>query len=130
MRRNALTPIVYAVNPMTENKQIRRNRQAGFSLVEILVVVLIGMIVTTIALTNILTVIANTRLQSNISTLSGICHNFRMMSDRNNRVMSTHFSYPSNGIMTYVKLATDGGGPTRTDTQVELEAPIMKFTTP
>ena len=130
MRRNALTPIVYAVNPMTENKQIRRNRQAGLSMVEILIVVLIGSIVTTIALPNILTVLANTRLRSNISTLSGIFQNCRMMSVRNNRVMSTHFSYPSNGIMAYVKLATDGTGPTRTDTQVELEAPIVKFTTP
>ena len=49
-----------------------------------------------------------------------------MMSVRNNRVMSTHFSYPSNGIMAYVKLATDGSGPTRTDTQVELEAQSSK----
>jgi Tfp pilus assembly protein FimT len=100
------------------------------SMVEILVVVFIGMIVSALALPNVLTVIANTRLRSNISTLSGIFQNCRMMSVRNNRVMSTHFSNASNGIMAFVKLASDGSGPTRTDTQVQLEAPIVKVTSP
>ena len=121
-------PIVYAVDSMTEKKRTRRDREAGFSMIEILIVVLIGLIVMALALPNVLTVLANTRLRSNISTLSGIFQNCRMMSVRNNRVMSTHFSYPSNGIMAYVKLATDGSGPTRTDTQVELEAPIVRLT--
>src|SRR6185436_14960320 len=59
--------------------------------------------------------------------LSGIFQNCRMMSVRNNRVMSAHFSYPSNGIMAFVKIAGDGSGFLRTDTQVELEAPIIKL---
>jgi type II secretory pathway pseudopilin PulG len=122
-------PIVYAVNSMTEKKQSRRDREAGLSMIEILLVVLIGMIVMTIALPNVLTVLSNTRLRSNISTLSGIFQNCRMMSVRNNRVMTTHFSPATNGIMAYVKLATDGSAPpTRTDTQVELEAPIIRVT--
>src|SRR2546427_1781477 len=44
---------------------------------------------------------------------------------RSNRTMTTHFSTATNGIMAYVKLATDTSGPSRTDTQVELEAPII-----
>src|SRR5262249_50887403 len=123
-----LMPIVYAMDCMTEKRQTRRHRQAGLSMVEILIVVLIGMIVMALVLLNVLTVLANTRLRSNISTLSGIFQNCRMMSVRNNRVMTTHFSPASNGIMAYVKLATDGSGPTRTDTQVELEAPIIHVT--
>ena len=92
--------------------------------------VLIGLIVTTIALPNMLNVIAITRLRGNISTLSGIFQNCRMLAVKNNRVMTTHFNTASYGIMAYVKLATDGSGPIRTDTQVELEAPIAAFTTP
>ena len=116
---------------MTERMQSRRNREAGLSLVEILVVVVIGMIVMAVALPNILTVISNTRLRSNISTLSGIFQNCRMMSVRNNRVMTTHISPATKGIMAFVKLATDSSTtPTRTDTQVELEAPIIRVTVP
>ena len=50
-------------------KQIRRDREAGLSMVEILIVVLIGLLVMALALPNVLTVLANTRLRSNISTL-------------------------------------------------------------
>jgi hypothetical protein len=124
------TPIIIVprLNSVSASNEPRRARQAGLSMVEILIVVVIGMIVMTVALPNVLTVLANTRLRSNISTLSGIFQNCRMMSVRNNRVMTTHFSNASNGIMAYVKLATDLSGPTRTDTQVEMEAPIVRVT--
>ena len=124
-------PLVYSVNSMTEKKQSRRDREAGLSMIEILLVVLIGMIVMAVALPNVLTVISNTRLRSNISTLSGIFQNCRMMSVRNNRVMTTRFSPAPKGIMAFVKLATDSGTtPARTDTQVALEAPIIRVTVP
>src|SRR5436853_7686892 len=71
----------------------------GFSLVEIMIVVLIGLVVTAIALPNMLTVIANTRLRGNIGTLSGIFQNCRMLAVKNNRVMTTHFNTASYGIM-------------------------------
>ena len=97
---------------------------------ELLVVAAIGLIVTTIALPNMLTVIANARLRGNVTTLSGIFQNSRMMAVKNNRTMTTHFTTASNGIMAYVKLATDSSGPTRTDIQVQMEAPIVAYTTP
>lgn len=107
-----------------------RPEESGFSMPELLIVVLIGLIITTIALPNMLTVVASVRLRSNISTLSGIFQNCRMMAVKNNRTMTTHFSTATNGIMAYVKLATDSSQATRTDTQVELEAPIVAYTTP
>ncbi|HEX4997840.1 MAG TPA: prepilin-type N-terminal cleavage/methylation domain-containing protein [Terriglobia bacterium] len=110
----------------------RHLRQAradhGFSLIELSVVVLIGLVVTTMAMPNMLTVIANTRLRGNISTLSGIYQNCRMMAIKNNRTMTTRFNNSTNGIMAYVKAATDNSAVTRTDTQVELQKPIVRYT--
>jgi len=97
---------------------------------ELLIVVLIGLIIVTIALPNMLTVVANARMRGNISTLSGALQNCRMMAVKENRVMTTHFDLTGKGIMAYIKLASDLSGPTRTDPQVELEAPIIKYTTP
>ena len=115
---------------MPSQQQSRSRSHAGFSMPELLIVVLIGLVVMTIALPNMLNVIAIARIRSNISTLSGIFQNCRMMAVKNNRIMTTHFSTVSNGIMAYVKLATDTSDPTRTDTQVELAAPFIRYTTP
>ncbi len=115
---------------MSNQRLTEHRRQSGFSMPELLIVVLIGLVITTIALPNMLTVIATARLHGNISTLSGIFQNCRMMAVKNNRTMTTHFSTASNGIMAYVKLATDTSEATRTDTQVELEAPIVRYTSP
>ena len=97
---------------------------------EILIVVLIGLIVTVIAMPSMVNVIATARVRGNISTLSGIFQNCRILAVKNNRTMTTHFSVASNGIMAYVKLATDTSSPARTDTQVELEAPVTRYTDP
>jgi hypothetical protein len=66
-----------------------------------------------------------------MSTLNGIFQNCRMMAVKTNRMMTTHFTPPSSGgIMAYIKLATDTSPAVRTDVQVELEKPIVAFTTP
>jgi Tfp pilus assembly protein FimT len=91
--------------------------------------VLIGLAITVLTLPNMLNVIANTRMRGNISTLSGIFQNCRMMAVMNNRTMTTRFSQTTNGIMAFVKLATDTATePSRTDTQVELQKPIIRYT--
>jgi prepilin-type N-terminal cleavage/methylation domain-containing protein len=109
---------------------VRFRSQSGFSVPELLIVVLIGLIVTIIAMPSMANVVAVARVRGNISTLSGIFQNCRMIAVRNNRTMTTRFNTVSNGIMAYVKLATDSSGPSRTDTQVELEAPITRHTDP
>ncbi len=110
-------------------------RQAGFSLPEVLIVILIGLIITTIALPNMLTLVANTRLRSNISSLSGVFQNCRMMAVKNNRTMTTRFitttsSTTNTGLTAYVKSSTDTSDMVAADPQVRLEAPIVKYTTP
>lgn len=114
------------------NQQVPYSRKnAGFTLTELMVVVLIGLILTTLALPNMLTVIATARLRGNISSLSGIFQNTRMIAVKNNRTMTARFTTSaSTGIIAYAKLATDTSGPIRTDPQVQLEAPIVGYTTP
>jgi len=97
---------------------------------ELLMVVAIGLILTGIALPNMLTVIANARIRGNIGTLSGIFQNCRMIAVQTNRTTTTHFSSSSTGITAYVKSATDTSGPLSSDPQVDLEAPIVESTTP
>ena len=74
---------------MSGRHSSRAQNDRGFSLIELSVVVFIGLVVTVMAMPNMLTVIANTRLRGNISTLSGIYQNCRMMAVKNNRTMTT-----------------------------------------
>jgi prepilin-type N-terminal cleavage/methylation domain-containing protein len=102
----------------------------GFSALELLIVVLIALIVVAIAIPNMLTVIANTRLRGNICTLSGALQNCRMYAVNRNLVMTTRYTSDSYGIKAYIKKASDSSGATTTDYQVQLEAPIVHYTTP
>jgi len=107
-------------------------REAGFSLIETLSVVGIGVILMSILMPNMMTAIANARLRGNISTLSGIYQNCRMLAIKNNRVMTTHSNPGSGmiGITAYVKLASDTSALSSSDPQVELEAPILQYSDP
>jgi Tfp pilus assembly protein FimT len=97
-------------------------------MVELLVVLVIGLTVVILALPNMLNVVAIARMRGNISTLSGAFQATRMISVKENRLMTLRFSNPNNGIMAYVKQAADTSPVTRTDIQVELEAPITRYT--
>jgi prepilin-type N-terminal cleavage/methylation domain-containing protein len=130
MTTNVLTLKPNVDGTKVHRRGIRFHSQSGFSLPEVVIVVLIGLIVTTIAMPSLANVVAVARVRGNISTLSGIFQNCRMMAVKNNRTMTTRFDVASNGIMAYVKLASDSAGPLRTDTQVELEAPITRHTDP
>ena len=105
-----------------------RRSQAGFSMPETLMVVLVGLIITIVAMPSMVNVIAAARVRGNISTLSGIFQDCRIMAVKSNRTMTTHFQDVTNGIMAYVKVASDLSAATRTDTQVELEAPVTRYT--
>jgi Tfp pilus assembly protein FimT len=96
-------------------------------MIEVTVVVFIGLIITVLALPNFLTIIANTRLRGNISSLSGIYQNCRMLAVRNNRTMTARFQNETNGITAFVKVATDSSTtPLKSDAQVLLQKPIVR----
>jgi Tfp pilus assembly protein FimT len=109
---------------------MNRRSPAGFSLLEAMVVAGIGMIVTVTAIPNMITGISNMRLRSSMTSLAGVIQNCRMLAVKQNQTMTTHFSPQTDGVIAFVKLATDTSTYTVHDSQVELEAPVMEVSTP
>ncbi len=62
----------------------RRDRTAGFSLIELLIVVFVVMVVAAIAVPNVLLAVANLRLRSSAGDLAGLMQQARIMAAKNN----------------------------------------------
>ena len=113
---------------------MRRGNQAGFSLLEVMIVTAISMVITMTAVPNMVTGIGNMRLRSSMTSLAGVLQNCRMMAVKQNRVMSTHFQGRAFGSLTglaaYVKVASDTSTVITSDSQVQMEEPITRVITP
>jgi prepilin-type N-terminal cleavage/methylation domain-containing protein len=111
-------------------------RSAGFSLLEVLLVVAIGLIVTAIGLPIMSNAIATMKLRSSMTTVSGLLQNTRMVAVQQNKTKTAcHFNWsaPPYSLIYFVKDAVDcstSPTPVNTDPQVELQAPITPMTTP
>jgi Tfp pilus assembly protein FimT len=99
-------------------------------LLEVLIVAAIGTIITVTAVPNMITGIANMRLRSSMTSLAGVIQNCRMMSVKQNQAMTSHFSPQPEGVIVYVKAATDTSSYTANDSQVELQAPVLQVSAP
>jgi Tfp pilus assembly protein FimT len=110
------------------------HKQAGFSLLEIMTVAGISLAVTMTALPNMINGIGNMRLRSSMTSLSGVVQNCRMLAVKQNGTMTTHFLVKdygnSQGVMAYVKQATDPNPLLTSDSQVQLEEPIVQSGAP
>jgi prepilin-type N-terminal cleavage/methylation domain-containing protein len=107
-----------------------RPRQAGFSLLEVSLVVVIGLIVTTIGLPRMNNAIANLKLRSSMTTLSGLIQNCRMTAVQKNRRLRTGITpqSASHSMRAVITLPEDDTNtPISADSQVEMEAPINVF---
>src|SRR5215813_9355789 len=71
----------------TMERTADRPRNAGFSLLEVSLVVVIGLIITATGLPRLNNAIANLKLRSSMTTLSGLIQNGRMMAVQRNRVL-------------------------------------------
>ena len=102
----------------------------GFSLLEMTVVVSILLVISAILAPTMMTVIANSRLRSGTTSLSGILQSCRMVAIKNNRTESVHYTVISHGPLAYIKDATVSS-PTvsSSDSQVELGAPVTLVST-
>jgi len=107
---------------------------AGFSLLELTLVVTIGLIVTTIGMPRMNNVIANIKLRSSMTTVSGLIQNCRMMAVQRNRTLTAKFTTATNPVNSMKALITERTDTTNTpvaaNTQVEMEAPISSMDTP
>ena len=102
----------------------------GFTLLELLMVVGVGVLVTAVAVPNVVVAVSNSRLRASMTSLSGIMQSTRMLAVNQNRAMTTHITVQPQGIVAYAKLATNSTPVYVNDMQVEMEAPIIKVTTP
>jgi len=110
-------------------RQTQKNR-AGFTLLELLIVVGIGAMITAIAVPNVVIAVSNSRLRASMTSLSGVLQSTRMLAVKQNRTMTTRMTVQSSGMVAYAKLATASTPLYVNDMQVEMEAPITKVTTP
>jgi len=104
--------------------------RSGFSLLELLVVVSILMVISIIAIPNMMTVISNARLQGGGTNLSGLLQNSRALAIGQNTTMTTRFTILGNGPVAYVKRADDTSPLDHLDPQVQLGAPLIKVNLP
>lgn len=107
--------------------------QAGFSLQELLIVVAIGLIITASGLPIMSNAIANMKLRSSLSTVSGLLQNCRTLAVQANRTKTARYfnrSAPPYSLVYYVKTASDSSAFASSDPQIEMEAPITPYDTP
>lgn len=104
---------------------------AGFSLIEVTVVVMVSLIVGTIAIPNMVAVISNARLHAGVTSMSGLLQSCRMVAVKENQTLTAHFgTIDGKTLVGFVKVATDTSPRLPTDLQAEWEAPVKMMTTP
>jgi prepilin-type N-terminal cleavage/methylation domain-containing protein len=112
---------------------ISNGTQAGVSLLELMIVVAIGLLITAVGLPRMNNVIANMKLRASMTTASGFLQNVRMLAVKKNSTMTArHFNRASvpYSLVYYVKDAADSSAMTLKDVQVEMEAPIVAYDSP
>jgi prepilin-type N-terminal cleavage/methylation domain-containing protein len=106
--------------------------QAGLSLFEVMVVMIVGLILTTIALPVMSNIIADLRLRSSMTSVSGLLQNTRMVAVQQNKTKTACNNPTPYALVYFVKdaLLCSGATPATLDPQVQLEAPITPMGTP
>jgi Tfp pilus assembly protein FimT len=100
-------------------------------MVELLAVLAIVLCISAYAIPNFVVGIANIRLRSGMSSLSGLLQNCRMTAIKRNRDMSVHFAVVAAGPVAFIKDSATGGTTlANTDPQVELGAPVTMNQSP
>jgi prepilin-type N-terminal cleavage/methylation domain-containing protein len=117
---------------MSFRKPVRgTGRAAGFSLIELSIVITVSLIVGAIAIPNMMAVISNARLHAGVTSMSGLLQSCRMVAVKQNRTLTTHFgTINGHTLVGWVKTAADTAPRVSTDLQAEWEAPVMMMATP
>ena len=107
-------------------------RLAGFSLIEVSVVILISLIVGMIAIPNMVSVISNARLRAGVTSMSGLLQSCRMLAVKQNHTLTTHFDTLDTETLVAFARPAEEETPVRaaTDLQAEWEAPVWMMGTP
>src|SRR5881396_3874036 len=110
-----------------------RTKRSGFSLLAVLFGVAAITIILAVALPSMTNAIANVKVRGNMTSVSGLLQNTRILAVKLNRTMTARYFVRTTsplGLVYYAKNATDSSPLASSDPQVELEAPITRYTTP
>jgi prepilin-type N-terminal cleavage/methylation domain-containing protein len=87
-----------------------RNRNRGFSLIEVLIVVFVVMVVAAIAIPNVLLAVSNIRLRASAGDLAGLVQQARILAAKNNTPYVVLFGTRNGAQIAYVRDARNGLG--------------------
>jgi prepilin-type N-terminal cleavage/methylation domain-containing protein len=106
-------------------------RVAGFSLIEISIVLLIMLIVGMIAIPNMVSVISNARLRAGVTSMSGLLQSTRMLAVKENRTLTAHFDpFDDQTLVAWAQPANETRLLTTKALQAQWEAPVIMMPTP
>jgi prepilin-type N-terminal cleavage/methylation domain-containing protein len=92
---------------LAENDSRSRQRDAGFSLPEILVVVMIILCITAVALPNTMHMVANYRARGTMGGMSGTIQECRSLAISKNQRIAMHFGLTGGETVAYLQYATE-----------------------
>ena len=109
-----------------------KQRQSGFSLIELMIVVAIILVITVMAMPSISRAITNIRLRGALGSTAGLLQKARIEAVRTNRVQVARFSNNFSGAsVIYVDQAIALGGPAATKPMVQMPLGVApEFTVP
>jgi len=104
---------------------LRRRREYGFSMLELVIVVAMVLIVTAMAAPNIFNIIYNIRLRSAAQTVSGMMQTARMQAVRDNKYRYACTGLADGVTKSWVAASSACNAPNPTDTQAQLGTGIQ-----
>jgi Tfp pilus assembly protein FimT len=121
---------VETVNRYCKDPMPRPLRAAGFSMLELMIVLAMAMTATTIAVPTMVTVVANARLHRNMGNISSLFQNGRTLAVRGNTITRMRFQLTNNNWMAYVDNGVNPSGLTSTVPQLSLPVNFSKVGPP
>jgi prepilin-type N-terminal cleavage/methylation domain-containing protein len=108
----------------------RSLRAAGFSLLELMIVLAMAMTATTIAVPTMVTVLANARLHRSMGNLSSLYQNGRTLAVRGNSITRIRFQLTNNNWTAYVDNGVNPSGLSSAVPQLSLPVNFSKVAPP
>ena len=111
---------------------VRRKREGGFSLLEIVIVVFVVLVVMAVAIPNVMVAVANVRLRASAGDLAGLMQQARMMAAKNNPqnppVYPIRYGVKNGRQIAYIDLNGDGNWSTSvTINGITLSEPLVEL---
>jgi type II secretory pathway pseudopilin PulG len=115
-----------------KRSDVRRGRTSGFSLLEIVIVVFVILVVTAIAVPNVLLAVANVRLRASAGDLAGLMQQARILAARTNPqtppVYPIRYGVQSGRQIAYIDLNNSGDWSSSvTINGVTMSEPLIEF---